>query len=500
MVRAWSRGCIVLLAGLLPVLPGLAAPAGPAVERAQRREVVARLVGAGGILVVPSAPSRRRNGDVDYEFRQDDTLLYLTGIAQEDTTLVLVPGNDKLREILFLAPRDPEREIWNGRRLTTEEAKTASGVENIWPSSEFEPFLDAVLTGGSWRVGRYAVSHEYEAFRGALRDGRAEVWLPMRDPRSIRSEPEGMTRFAARLRERFVGITIRNVLPALAQQRLRKSPAEIETLRRAVDISVDAHREAMRLARPGLMESDVEAAIEYVFRRQGASGWSYPSIVGSGPNATILHYEENSRALGAGELLLMDAGAEFGGYAADVTRTVPISGRFSADQAAIYAIVLEAQEAALREVKPGSSIPQVHARAEEVIRNGLLRLGLITDAKGDQFRSFFMHGTCHWLGLDVHDVGDRDIPLEPGMILTVEPGLYLRADAFDALPDTEENRRLKQVAGPVLRRFAGIGVRIEDDVLVTGDGHEILSAGAPRGMKEIEALMSAGPEWVVDRR
>ena len=461
----------------------------PSTEFAARRAELSRSVGEDGMLLLLPAPALLRSADTSHEYRADSNVYYLTGIAQEGTAVVLMPGNEGLREILFLAPRDPAREIWDGQRLSAAEATAISGITTVWTADRLRPFLSAVLAGQSYGVSRYVPAREYRPFQAALRDGRARLWADLADVAGLGEHPDERQQLLFDLRQRYTGFEMLDIAPRLAALRQVKSAAEIDRLQRAIDITVEAHHEAMRRVRPGLGENALEATIEFVFRDLGGAGWAFPSIVGSGPNATTLHYIANNRRIEAGDLVLIDIGAEFDLYAADVTRTIPAGGRFTAEQAAIYRIVLEAQEAALAAVRPGATIPEVHARAVAVVRDGLVRLGLIT-GDDDDYRHFFMHGTCHWLGLDVHDVGDRDRPLEPGMVFTVEPGIYVRADAFDHLPPGPKSEALRRAGTAALRRYAGIGVRIEDDVLVTATGHRLMSGGAPRTIPEIEAAIA----------
>jgi Xaa-Pro aminopeptidase len=473
-------------------------PAGPEELQARRARLAAH-AGPESIVILPAAAAPPRNGDTSYEFRQDSDIYYLTGIAQEGTALALIPGNREVKEILFLAPRNPAREVWDGRRLEAGEARRISGVATVWEEGDFVPFLEALTAGRAYRVDRYAASEEYRAFLAAREAGTAKLAMALRRPPGIQDAPGVAERLAASLGERRPALRFIDIAPELDRLRLIKSEAEIALLRRAIDITVEAHREGMRWAAPGLYEFEVEAAIEHVFRRQGASGWGFPSILGSGENSTTLHYQENSRRLEENDLMVVDIGAEYGLYTADVTRTVPASGRFTPDQAEIYSIVLAAQEAGMALVKPGATIQQIHARSAEVVREGLKRLGLIRNVATDEYRRFFMHGTCHWLGLEVHDVGERQTVLAPGMVLTVEPGIYVRADVLDHLEPTPENEKFKTAVAAAVKRYAGIGVRLEDDLLVTESGAINLSGALPRSIEEVEALMKEPPMWVKPR-
>jgi Xaa-Pro aminopeptidase len=279
---------------------------------------------------------------------------------------------------------------------------------------------------------------------------------------------------------------------------MHKSPYELRLMQHAVDISIEGHQRAQAVASRAKWEYEVEAELDYTYKRRNADNWGYPSIVGCGPNATTLHYEESQGRVRPGDLLLMDAAAEFEHYSADVTRTFPVSGKFTREQAEVYQIVLAAQEAAFRAVKPGAHLSDVHRAAAEVIKDGLLRLGLITERDSmAQNRVWFMHGTSHWLGMNVHDVSVRgDDRLDAGMVFTVEPGIYLRPDALDNLAKTPENEKFIAAVRPAFEKYKGIGVRIEDDVVVTADGYRNLSAALPRTIADIEAFMARAQKEV----
>lgn len=486
MTRTKTR---VILFGLLSAIHLFANDLQLRQELERRRQAVVEKMGQRGMLILFSAEPRRYTGDVDYEFRQENNLYYLTGIRQPGVTLVLMPQNATYREILFLPEKNPGRELWTGKMLSPEEATQISGIANVWSAGEFEPFIDAVLNGRPYRVNRYIQSAEYRDFLEDLNQKQASVFLLLRERPGLQGELSREFSFANRLRERFLGIDISDASPIFDPLRLVKSPYEIQRLRRAIDITVQAHREAMRKVRPEIWEYEVEAVIEYVFKKNKSFDWAFPSIIGSGPNANVLHYDRSQRQAQDGELLLIDIGAEHDYYAADVTRTIPVSGKFSPAQAEIYEMVLQAQNAALELVKPGSTLQAVHQKAVEVLKDGLFRLGLITDQSGDQYRVFFPHGTAHWLGLDVHDVGSSSAPFQPGMVLTVEPGLYVRGDGLERLAEGKESAATLEAIRPAFEKYKNTGLRIEDDVLVTETGYELLSKGAPRTIAEIEATM-----------
>jgi Xaa-Pro aminopeptidase len=461
----------------VPALPA-AAPIS-ADEYAQRRAALAARM-RDGVFVAFGSPEPEQ----DYlPYAQNSNFRYLTGIVEPGAALVVEKRDGQLRELLFVQPRDPAREIWEGTRLGPEGARARTGIA-ARTNDRLIPVLDSLL-----------------AHHGTL---YSVTPLPA-DP----ARAETLTReqqIITRLRASRPGLQLTDLGMQLQMQRAAKSPAELDLLRRAIYISVLAHREAMRAVQPGMNEFEIQALVEYVFRRHGAERPAYASIVGSGPNSTTLHYRDADRFMRDGEVLLMDVGASYRGYAADITRTVPVNGTFTADQRAIYGIVLDAQKAAERLLRPGATWVQLNQAADRVIAEGLARLGLIDapDATyrcdsarfGDglgvcpQYRLFYMHGLGHGIGLDVHDPDPSYFgAFAVGSAITIEPGIYVRADALDFLPDTPENRAMIERLRPAVERFRDIGVRIEDDYFVTADGHERLSAGAPREIAEIEALM-----------
>jgi Xaa-Pro aminopeptidase len=470
----------------------------------ERRRRFVEAIG-DGLAIVPAAGESVRNNDVSHPFRQHSDFYFLTGFDEPDAVAVVNPAHAKERYVLFVRPRDREMEIWTGHRAGVEGAVASYGADAAYPIEQ----LDAKL-------------REYAIDRSTLfyRLGNAAF-----DPRVIRLVAELRN---ARARG-FGGPTrIEDPGPILHELRLRRSPAELARQRHACQISRDAHIEAMRYARPGMHEYQVQAAVEFVFRSEGSPRDAYPSIVASGPNACILHYVENRRRMEDGELLLIDAGCEYGYHAADITRTFPVNGRFSGPQRAVYEVVLQAQLAAIAAAKPGAAYEVIHDAARRVLTEGLLELKLLPRGVADSlamhhYREFYMHGTGHWLGMDVHDVGDYRITrqwrrLEPGMVFTVEPGLYIDPEresvtfhlrefsedeqlerrlrlgtaAAKKLED-EEKASARTVTHPIPREFRGIGVRIEDDILVTATGVENLTAGTPKTVDEVEQACAETP-------
>ena len=456
---------------------------------ARRLRLLDRL-GPEAILVVTSAPTRRYSLDIDYEYRQDSNLYYLTGIAQPETMLILLPGGTTRRELLFVKDQDPSREHWTGHLLTRAEATARSGIQTVLATSQFDDVVSALL---SRRTPTGVDPADTMPFFDALSNGRARLALPLEIGRS--GDPLTPTQdLARRLRERFVGFQTVDATPTLSDLRVIKTPFEQQLLRKAADISADAHLAGMRTARPGAYEYEVRAAIEAVQRSRGALSTAYPSIVGSGPNATTLHYPSADRQMKSGDLLLVDAACNYEYMAPDITRTYPVNGTFSPEQRALYEIVLQAQDAALAVATPGSSLADIHNKAADVLKNGLLKLGLITDTSGSQYRLWFTHGATHYIGIDVHDVGDNRRMLQPGMAFTIEPGLYIRQSALDALPQTPENITLIKSAQSMVQKYEGLGVRVEDSFIV--DLHGVvqrLSGAVPRTVEAIEAFLRSRP-------
>jgi Xaa-Pro aminopeptidase len=452
--------------------------------KARRSRAMDKL-GPEALAIFWSAPPRVYSTDVNYEYRQESNLLYLTGIDQEDTILVLMPGNETRKEILFVREADARREHWNGHSLTPVEASTASGIQTVLTTTQFEPFIASMLS----KRAMSGSPTEYARFFQALTDGRARLALLL-EPVTDLSEPPGpVSQFASKLRDRFFGFSVQDSWPILAELRQIKTPYEQNVLRRSVEISSDAHRAGMRAARAGKYEYEVEAAIEEVYLRNGAMSWGYPSIVGSGPNATILHYEKSSRKMESGDLLLVDAAANYQGITGDITRTYPVDGKFTREQRDVFDIIFAAQQAGEKAAKIGGQARDIQAACDEVMKAGLVRLGLVTDPSGMQFKIWATHGVTHWIGMDVHDVGVPRRALDAGMAFTIEPGIYIREAALNDLPKTPENAAFIEKARPIVAKYKNVGVRIEDSYLLTSAGLERLSKSVPRSIDEIEAFL-----------
>ena len=388
---------------------------------ARRSRLLAQL-SPGTVAVVWSAPPRVFSLDVDYEYRQDSDLFYLTGLTQEESILVLVPGAKTMREVLFVREPNARREHWNGHVLTKEEVTAETGIGHVYFVPQFESFVTSLFNRTPWGARRNEVSTEFDALFDAIAGGRASLALPF-GPRPAPSAPlPPAYEFAAKARDRFIGVSFVDSAPLIAALRQVKTPFEQTLMQESATISGKAHMAGMAAARPGVFEYQVEAAIEHAYLANGAMSWGYK------------------------------------GYTVDITRSYPVSGSFTPAQKDLYRLVLDAQEAGMRAARIGNTTRDVEKAAEEVVKAGLLKLGLITDAAGDQFRTWYTHGICHWIGLDVHDVGDYKRPLAAGMTFVVEPGLYIRPQALDALPDTPEHRAFKTAVAPAVQKYAQTGL------------------------------------------
>ena len=420
-----------------------------------------RIMGPDSIAILPTAPVRHRNGDVEYNYRPDSDFFYLTGFAEPESVAVLIPGRDAGEYVLFVRERDPEREIWLGKRAGPAGATADYGADDAFPITDIDEILPGLLERRMRVFCTMGLNLEF--------DQRLIGWLNV-----LRAQ----ARSGLQPPQEFVALD-----HVLHDMRLYKSRAELALMRRSGDIAAAAHVRAMRFCQPGRMEFEVMAELLHEFHRHGAD-ISYHPIVGGGANSCVLHYSANDARLRDGDILLVDAGCEYGYYASDITRTYPINGRFSREQRLIYEVVLEAQHAAIAQVKPGNHWNEPHDAAVRTITQGLKRIGLLRGSlasliRAGAYKKFFMHRTGHWLGMDVHDVGDYKVAdewrvFEPGMVLTVEPGIYIPGGTRG-----------------VPKRFYNIGVRIEDDVVVTRAGCEVLTAAVPKEPDELEALMAA---------
>ncbi len=429
-------------------------------EFEKRRRQLLRMVGHGGIVILPSAPVRTRSRDVEYNYRQDSDFYYMTGFAEPESVAVLVPGRANGEYLLFCRERDPKREQWDGLRAGQAGATEHFGADDAFPIEDLDDILPGIMESCS-RV--YYTMGMYAEF-----DTRIAEWV-----NTLRSK---LNR-GVQTPQEFVALD-----HLLHDMRLYKSRSEISVMRKSAKVAVEAHKRAMRITEPGLFEYEVEAEFRHEFRRNNA--WvSYSPIVAGGKNACILHYVENNAELKDGELLLIDAGCELDYYASDITRTFPVNGRFSPEQRAVYEIVLEAQQAAIEKTLVGNHWNEPHDAAVKVITKGLKKLGLLKGPlpkllNDGAYQPYYMHRTGHWIGMDVHDVGDYKVGdewrmLETGMVTTVEPGIYIG-----------NSRKIPKA-------FRNIGIRIEDDVAVTNKGPDVLSKGLVTDPDDIESLMSS---------
>lgn len=431
-------------------------------EFAKRRKELMKKIDPRGIVILFSAPACVRNNDCDYVYRQNSDFYYLTGFAEPESIAILAPKRKAGEFILFNRVRDREHEIWEGKRAGQEGARKDYHADQAFAIHEFAAMLPELIEGrehvyyplGKDKAADHCITTAIEKIRSKIRNG-------VRAP-----------------------ISLVDVSDILHEMRLFKSPAEINLMRKAAEISAKAHIRAMQACRPGIYEYELEAELLYEFQRQGARNPAYTCIVGNGANSCILHYNTNREKISDGNIVLIDAGAEYEYYAADITRTFPANGRFSPEQKAVYEIVLDAQVAGIKAIRPGVAFPAIQKIMVKIITQGLVDIGILNGNVSDliekeAYFDYYMHKSGHWLGLDVHDagrykIGDKWRTLEPGMVLTVEPGIYISAD----------------IKG-VPKRWQHIGVRIEDDILVTEKGHEVLSAAAPKTVAEIEDLMRA---------
>ncbi|QSB21651.1 Xaa-Pro aminopeptidase [Pseudomonas sp. 15A4] len=434
----------------------------PKAEYARRRKALMEQMEPNSIAILPAAAVAIRNRDVEHVYRQDSDFQYLSGFPEPEAVIVLIPGREYGEYVLFCRERNPERELWDGLRAGQDGAMREYGAEDAFPITDIDDILPGLIEGRDRVYSSMGSNPEF--------DRHVMEWINV-----IRSKAH----LGAQPPKEFVALD-----HLLHDMRLYKSAAEVKVMREAAQISARAHVRAMQASRAGLYEFSLEAEVDYEFRKGGAKMPAYGSIVASGRNACILHYQENDAPLRDGDLVLIDAGCEIDCYASDITRTFPVSGKFSAEQKAIYEVVLKSQEAAFAAIKPGNHWNQAHEATVRVITEGLVELGLLRGAvdeliAAEAYKAFYMHRAGHWLGMDVHDVGEYKVGgewrvLEAGMALTVEPGIYVS-------PDNQA----------VAKKWRGIGVRIEDDVVVTKKGCEILTGDVPKTVAEIEALMAA---------
>jgi len=467
----------------------------------EHRSRLAEVIGSEGLAIIPASHEVIRNYDVTHEFRQDSAFWYLTGFPEPEAVAVMTPGHDDGDFHLFVPPKDPSLEVWTGIRAGTEGALATYGADTAYELSE----LDSVLA--------------------RLMIGREVLWYTTGDDKHD-ARVAGIVKKARAHRERNGGVvpsSVKDVSVPLGEMMLIKDSTEIESLRRACRLSAEGHAEAMRFTEPGMHEYEVQTALEYYWRLEGSPRNGYPSIVAGGANACILHYVENNKQIGPDDLVLIDAAAEIDGYSSDITRTYPANGSFTGPQRAVYEVVLASQKAGVQLSTPGSTMRAIHDECTRILTEGMVELGLLPKSVDESlsmhhYSQFYMHGTGHWLGLDVHDRGAYKVegvsrPLQIGMVFTVEPGLYVGLDketvelslleydlddwgrrrielgpAAAAALEAEEKAKANKITHEVPRELVGIGVRIEDDILITQDGHENMTDSVPRGVEDVEAL------------
>jgi Xaa-Pro aminopeptidase len=468
---------------------------------AEARRRLADIVGNDGLAVVPAAHEMIRNYDVAHPFRQDSFFWYLTGFDEPESVAVIAPGHDEGDFFLFVRPKDPSLEVWTGIRAGTEGAKEVHGADAAYELSEFDDILERMMAGREVLWYTTGNDHYDDRIAAIIKNARAH-------------------------RERMGGVvpsTVRDVSVPLGEMMLYKSSEEADSLRRACELSAEGHREAMRFTEPAMHEYQVQAALEYFGRLHGSPRNGYDSIVASGANACVLHYIENDDQIGDGDLVLIDAAAEVDGYSSDITRTFPANGSYQGPQRAIYEIVLSAEKKGVGLAAPGSSLRTIHDASTRILTEGMVDLGLLPKSVDESlamhhYSHFFMHGTSHWLGLDVHDRGSYRIDgvsrsLEPGMSFTVEPGIYVAPDKDEieltlleydldewnerrirlgrkaaAAKEAEEKENAEKITHKVPEEFLGIGIRIEDDILITPGGHDDMTESVPKEIDDVEAL------------
>ena len=432
-----------------------------------RREAFLNRLEPNGIAILPSAPRVYRNLDIPYPYRQDNNFYYLTGLEHPDTIAVMDAASSRKRFILFLPRQKPRDDLYEGKLLDRRKAQEAFGADEVLYTDQFPTRIMRIVKKDRPIYYTFGIHPmlDQRIYRLFVHRRSGGLW-PILDP-----------------------------APIIAEMRLIKTEADFRMgFQQALDITITAVNQTLPTIRPGLFEYQIQATLEYHFRRQGSPRTGFSSIVASGPNSCILHYTQNRRRLQQGEVLLLDCGAEFGYYTADVTRTVPISGRFNPQQLRIYNIVLQAHQTAIRQIRPGVTRKQVDNTLNDFLADALLELGLIRRKK--DYKHYTIHGYMHWLGLDVHDVGGytrngKSIAFQPGMVLTIEPGVYIREDVLERLKKAGNTPADLEKIAPRVREFLHIGIRVEDDLIVTRDGCRVLTEGIPREAEEIEALMQS---------
>jgi Xaa-Pro aminopeptidase len=509
--RVWLVGVLVGIALTVSSPAAQISPYGGAealrADLAARRANAMAALGPESVLIAWSAPAKVYSTDVNYEYRQESNMLYLSGITQEESILMLIPGAKTVKEILFTRDPDPRREHWEGHTLTPAEVTDQSGVRRVYSLGVFQSVVDGLLAG-KWDGMRPEFSaEEFGAFFDAVKTGKARLGIFERvgpppgggrgaaPAQSSTPAPGSRAAWALEMAAKHPGVTPFDASSIVRTLRQVKTPYEQEVLTRSVEISAEAHVEGMKAARPERWEYEVEAAIEYWYLKNGAMSWGYPSIVGSGPNATTLHYGASTRQMKDGDLLLVDAAGNFQGLTGDITRTYPVNGKFTPAQREIYNLVLASQEAGMAAAKLGAPTNSIAQACRSVIADGLLKLGLITEAtpgpaQNAQVSRWYTHGPTHGIGIDVHDPLGQT--LVAGSAFVIEPGLYIREVVLSELPKTPENAAFIDRVRPAMAKYKNLGVRIEDSFLMTEQGLVRLSTKAPRQISEIEKIVGTG--------
>ncbi|HXA17766.1 MAG TPA: Xaa-Pro aminopeptidase [Thermoanaerobaculia bacterium] len=494
MRRSITLLIVVLSAGYL-FGQTIAKPAIDPSEYAARRARLAKEIGPNAMIVLFSSKLQIRSGDQEWPFRQSNDLLYLTGIAEEETTLVMVPGDPDFAEVLFVRDRNPMQEGWTGRIPPHEEITKISGIKRVESAGRWRALITSAMFGSQWPSPDSAeriLPRAMPNFYSAVLAGSAELWtvneqIPLGPNPPLTEEQL----FVKDLRDRYPALRFRDAHPLLIHMREVKSPAEVAVIQHAIDITEIAQKAAMKRVLTATSENQVDAVIDFTYKDQGTCCWAFPSITASGTNTTTLHYMANNAPVDRKALFLTDLGAEYLGYSADVTRTYPASGKFTADQRAIHDAVFAAQEAAIAALKTGGHFRDADHAAIAVIGRELLRLGLVSNAEPRQVYLYFRHAPGHHIGLDTHDATDRDRKIEPNMVFAVEPGIYVRKNDVLASPVYAKLTKEEQASiAKALDRYDGIGVRIEDNVVITETGARILSTGSPRKSDDIERFMA----------
>ncbi len=476
-------------------------------ELKARRQAIMDRVGPAGMLLSFAAEGRVYAADVDYPYRQENNFLYLTGLQEEGAVLALLPAGTRDRELLFLPTKERRAEVFTGNVIKPAAATGISGIERVLPLAELPALLATLAPQSVPALSSLGVAaklekprtdawqEQYKLLFDAAATEQAQLYLVL--PGTVHAaEYRQEQALASNVASIGSGFTVRDAVPLLRDMRLLKSPSELAAIQRAIDISGEGFAKAFARTGPGVAESEIQAEFDRIYAHHHAR-WGYPTIAASGANGTTLHYNSNSGEMPAQGTMVLDAGAEYAQYSADVTRTLPITGKFTPEQAALYSIVYEAQQAGIAAARTGAepgtsakfSTESLQGICVGIIRQGLLRLGLITSVTNDEYKNWFPHGVSHQLGMNVHDLSRRDVKLAPGMVVTMEPGIYIRPDALDSLPNTPENEKFKEAVRPVFEKYKGIGIRIEDDILITSGAAKVLSAAIPSKREDVEAAM-----------